>query len=205
MTASTDVGTPLLLMTPGPTRVPDRVLQAGARPMIHHRTPEFSRELSEMIDLMRPFFGTQQPVLPIHTTGRGALEGAICNLFSPGDAVIACCNGKFGEMWAHFAESYGLVVHRVATDWERNVDPAEVGALLAEDDSIRAVALTYGDTSTGVANDVAGVAAVARRRHSYHTGVCRHRRFDHRVVAGRGALVDLVHSATGRSQYPLLL
>ena len=37
---------PLLLMTPGPTRVPERVLRAGSRPMIHHRTPEFSRELA---------------------------------------------------------------------------------------------------------------------------------------------------------------
>jgi aspartate aminotransferase-like enzyme len=151
-------------MTPGPTRVPARVLAAGARPMIHHRTPEFSRELAAMNEMLAPFFGTASQVLPVHTTGRGAIEAAICNLFSPGDVAVACCNGKFGEMWASIAESYGVVVHRVATDWERDVDPAEVDAALAAHPGARAVALPYGDTSTGVANDVAAVAAVARAR-----------------------------------------
>jgi aspartate aminotransferase-like enzyme len=157
-------GLPLLLMTPGPTRVPERVLRAGGRPMIHHRTPEFSRELGEMVSLLQPFFGTKSLVMPIHTTGRGGLEAAICNLFSPGDAIAVCCNGKFGEMWAGFAESYGLRVVRTATDWNHDVDPAAIDALLAEDTSIRAVAMPYGDTSTGVANDVAGVARVCAAR-----------------------------------------
>src|SRR5712675_1005478 len=73
---------PLLLMTPGPTRVPERVLRAGSRPMIHHRTPEFSRELSVAIELLRPVFGTAGAPMPVHTTGRGALEAVVCNLFS---------------------------------------------------------------------------------------------------------------------------
>ena len=42
--------------------------------MMHHRTPQFSAELSEMLELIAPIFGTSQPVLPVHTTGRGALE-----------------------------------------------------------------------------------------------------------------------------------
>ena len=132
--------------------------------MIHHRTPEFSRELAVMLELMQPFYGTRGTVLPVHTTGRGAIEAAICNLFSPGDAVISCCNGKFGEMWAGLAESYGLVVHRASVDWDASVNPAAIDAMLAEHRDVRAVALTYGDTSTGVANDVQRVAAVARAR-----------------------------------------
>ena len=152
-------------MTPGPTRVPDRVLAAGARPMIHHRTAEFSAELAVMLELLRPVFGTRgQPVLPVHTTGRGAMEAALCNLFSPGDAIAVCCNGKFGEMWATFASSYGLIVHRVADDWEHDVNPSDLDQVLERHPSIRAIALAYGDTSTGVANDVAGVARIARER-----------------------------------------
>lgn len=154
----------MLLMTPGPTRVPERVLRAGGRPMIHHRTPEFSRELAEMIELMKPFFGTRRAALPIHTTGRGGLEAAICNLFSPGDAIAVCCNGKFGEMWASIAESYALRVTRICADWQHSVDPAEVTAALEADESIRAVALPFGDTSTGVANDVAAVARICAAR-----------------------------------------
>ena len=153
---------PLLLMTPGPTRVPARVLRAGARPMIHHRTPEFSSELAVMLELLPPLFGTHEPVLPVHATGRGALEATIANLFSAGDAIAVCCNGRFGGLWARIAESLGVVVHRVATDWEHDVDPDEVDAILTGHAEIRAVALPHSDTSTGVANDVAAVARVAR-------------------------------------------
>jgi aspartate aminotransferase-like enzyme len=151
-----------LLMTPGPTRVPERVLRAGSRPMIHHRTPEFSRELATAIELLGPVFGTRSQPLPVHTTGRGALEATICNLFSPGDELAVCCNGKFGEMWAGFAESYGLVVHRFSTSWEAEASASELDALLHEHRGVRAVAAAYGDTSTGVANDVAAIARVAR-------------------------------------------
>jgi len=157
-------GEPLLLMTPGPTRVPERVLRAGSQPMIHHRTPEFSRELSAALELLRPVFGTTQTPLPVHTTGRGALEATICNLFSAGDEIIVCCNGKFGEMWARLAESYGMLVRRVATRWDRGVGREELEAALAEHPSARAVALAFGDSSTGVANDVEALARVARSR-----------------------------------------
>ena len=155
---------PLLLMTPGPTRVPDRVLEAGARPMLHHRSAAFSMELASALELLPPLFGTREPVLPVHATGRGAMEAVLCNLCSPGDAIVVCANGRFGEMWATIAASHGLVVHRVATDWHRDVDPADVDRMLGEHPEIRAVAMAYSDTSTGVANDVAAVAAVASRR-----------------------------------------
>jgi aspartate aminotransferase-like enzyme len=153
---------PLLLMTPGPTRVPERVLRAGARPMIHHRTPEFSRELAEMIALLKPVFGTSQPVLPVHTTGRGAMEAAICNLFSPGDVIGVSCNGKFGEMWAGYAKSYGLEVHRLATDWSKDVDLGEIENFLRLNPNARGVTVGYGETSSGCRADVPGVCKVVR-------------------------------------------
>jgi aspartate aminotransferase-like enzyme len=156
------VGAPLLLMTPGPTRVPERVLRAGARPMIHHRTPEFSRELATAIELLGPVFGTRGKPLPVHTTGRGALEATICNLFSPGDELAVCCNGKFGEMWAGFAESYGLVVHRYSASWGVDANVTELDALLREHRAVRAVTAAYVDTSTGVVSDIAAIARVAR-------------------------------------------
>jgi aspartate aminotransferase-like enzyme len=153
---------PLLLMTPGPTRVPERVLRAGSRPMIHHRTPEFSRELGDAIELLGPVFGTRSAPLPVHTTGRGALEASICNLFSTGDEIACCCNGKFGEMWAEFAESYGLVVHRWSESWDHDADVNELAALLAAHPAIRGVTVAYGDTSTGVANDIPSLAKAVR-------------------------------------------
>ena len=155
----------LLLMTPGPTRVPERVLAAGGSPMIHHRTPAFSRALVSVIEGLRPLYGTSHAdVLPIHTTGRGALEAAITNLFSPGDELVACCNGKFGEMWAELAESYGLVVHRICSDWSRSVRPDDVGQALHDHPRARAVTIAHSDTSSGVQNDVASTLAVTRSR-----------------------------------------
>lgn len=151
----------MLLMTPGPTRVPQRVLDAGARPMIHHRSPEFARELATIVELLPPVFGTKRPPLPVHTTGRGALEATICNLFSAGDEIVSCCNGKFGEMWAGFAESYGVTVHRVAADWTRDIDFAELETAFAEHPRTRAVTVAYTDSSTGVANDIPAVARIA--------------------------------------------
>ena len=154
---------PLLLMTPGPTRVPERVLRVGARPMIHHRTPEFSSELAAVLGMLGPVFGTRSTPLPLHTTGRGGTEATICNFFSAGDEIIACCNGKFGEMWAGFATSYGLTVHRAATDWQREVDPGEIERLLSEHPRVRGITVTFGDTSTGVRNDIAAICRAARR------------------------------------------
>ena len=158
---------PLLLMTPGPTRVPAAVLAAGARPMIHHRTPEFSAILAGLLEGIRPLFGTGSSagaadILPVHATGRGAMEAAIVNFFHPGDEVVCCCNGKFGRMWAGFAEAHGLVVHRVATDLAVDVDADEVGAALRDHPAARAVTLTHCETTTGVLNDVEAVCAAAR-------------------------------------------
>src|SRR5947209_18381929 len=109
----------MLLMTPGPTRVPAKVLAAGAQEMMHHRSPEFSQVLVSVINGLKSIFGTTSDVLPVHATGRGALEAVICNFFSPGDEIIVCCNGKFGEMWAGIAESFDLRVHRISRDWQR--------------------------------------------------------------------------------------
>ena len=154
----------MLLLTPGPTRVPERVLRAGARPMIHHRTPEFSKELAVILELLPPLFGTTQPVLPINATGRGSMEASLCNLFSPGEAIGVSCNGRFGELWVKLAKAQGLVVHRIATGWDDNLAPGDVERLLSEHPEIRGFAMAYGDTSTAVANDVAGVARVTRAR-----------------------------------------
>jgi aspartate aminotransferase-like enzyme len=149
-------------MTPGPTRVPERVLLAGSH-VIHHRTPEFSAALSELVERARPLFGASTAdILPVHGTGRAAMEGAIVNFFLPGDTVVSCVNGSFGEMWAGFAERYGLNVVRVGTDWERSIEPDEVVAALKANSGVRAVTIVHSDTSSGVLNPVAEVARVAR-------------------------------------------
>lgn len=154
----------LQLFTPGPVSVPPRVLAAGARPMLHHRTPEFSALLADLLARAQRLFGTTQDVLPVHTTGRGAMEGTITNLCSPGDELLAVCNGKFGEMYAGMAERHGLRVRRICTDWLKPLDLDEVAAALAAHPGARAITLPQCETTTAVVNDVAAVAALARRQ-----------------------------------------
>jgi aspartate aminotransferase-like enzyme len=154
----------LLLMTPGPTRIPERVLRAGARPMIHHRDVEFSEILSTTLAGLQPLFGTSGDVLPIHSTGRGAMEASICNLLSPGDEVMAGANGRFGLMWAAIAESFGLIVHRVCTDWGVSADPQAVENALNAHPKCKALLIVHSETSTGVLNDIAAIVRAVRPR-----------------------------------------
>jgi aspartate aminotransferase-like enzyme len=150
-------------MTPGPTRIPERVLRAGNH-VIHHRTPEFSAALIELVDKARPLFGASTAdILPVHGTGRSAMEGAIVNFFRPGETVVACVNGSFGKMWSGIAERYGLNVVRVGTDWERSIEPDEVAAALKANSGARAVTIVQSDTSSGVLNPVAEIAQVAHQ------------------------------------------
>ena len=149
-------------MTPGPTRVPERVRRAGARPMIHHRDSEFSKLLLNTLEGLRPLFGTSGDVLPIHATGRGAMEASICNLLSPGNEVIVCANGRFGEMWARIAEAFDLVVHRVSSEWGR-ADLTAIEDALEINPKSKALLLVHSETSTGVLNDMASLARTARR------------------------------------------
>src|SRR5262249_14869638 len=153
----------LLLMTPGPMRVPARVLRAGARPMIHHRDSEFSKLLVATLEGLQGLFGTSGDVLPIHATGRGAMEASICNLLSPGDEVITCTNGRFGEMWARIAESFGLVVHRVSVEWGP-ADQRLIEDALETHREAKALLLVHSETSTGVLNEIGILARAARRR-----------------------------------------
>ena len=152
----------LQLFTPGPVHVPARVLAAGARPMLHHRSAEFSRILSSLIDKAQRLFGTQQDILPVHTSGRGAMEGTITNLFSPGDEVLCICNGKFGEMYAAMAERHGLTARRICTDWLKPLDVAEVNSALNAFPAAKAITLCQCETTTAVVNDLPAIAAEAR-------------------------------------------
>lgn len=153
----------LLLLTPGPVSSPHEVLAAGAKPMLHHRSPQFSSILEEVIEQSKLIFDTACDVLLVHATGRGAMEGALRNLLSPGERVISVCNGKFGGMFADIASIAGLEVMRVFEDWETSIDPDAIDSLLGADPSIRAVTLVHSDTSNGLENPIETMGRVVRR------------------------------------------
>ncbi len=89
----------LRLLTPGPTAIPDRVRLAMAMPMIHHRKPEFKSIMEETRVYLKKLFGTEQEVLPLASSGTGAMTAAVTNLFARGEKVLVAQAGKFGERW----------------------------------------------------------------------------------------------------------
>ena len=88
------------LMLPGPTPVPQEVLQALARPMINHRGPEFKSLLAEAAEGLKEVFCTRQEVLILTGAGTGAMEAAVSNFVSPGDRVLVVSIGSLAIAFA---------------------------------------------------------------------------------------------------------
>jgi aspartate aminotransferase-like enzyme len=150
------------LRIPGPTSLPPSVRQAGARQMINHRGPEFAAMLNRILSGMKPFFGTTSDVAMLTCAGSGGLEAAIVNTLSPSDRVLAVSIGSFGDRFAKIAGIYGADVTKIEVEWGQAADPAVVREALAAAPGYRAVLLTHNETSTGVMNPIAVLAAAVR-------------------------------------------
>ena len=114
------------LFTPGPAPVPPEVLLEMARPIIHHRTPEFSAALDSARERMKPLYGTASEVIVLASTGTGAMEAAVINLLQPGEHAIFVNGGKFGERWGKLLAAFGVVGHEVRVEWGRAARPEQV-------------------------------------------------------------------------------
>src|SRR6266851_2346035 len=99
------------LFTPGPAPVPPEVLLEMARPIIHHRTPEFSAVLDQARERMQPLLGTREEVILLAASGSGAMEAAVTNLLKPGEQAIFVDGGKFGERWGRILSGHGMAGH----------------------------------------------------------------------------------------------
>ncbi|MGJ3247903.1 MAG: pyridoxal-phosphate-dependent aminotransferase family protein [Elainellaceae cyanobacterium] len=157
----------LLLMIPGPTPVPERVLQAMAKHPIGHRSGEFTEIMAEVTQGLKWLHQTQNDVLVLAASGTGAMEAGMINVLSPGDRVLVGCNGKFGDRWAQICEAYGLNVERISAEWGKPLDTDRFRTLLDADTEkqIKAVVVTHSETSTGVINDLETI-----NRHVKHHG-----------------------------------
>jgi aspartate aminotransferase-like enzyme len=146
------------LMSPGPTPIPPEVSAAGALPIIHHRTPEFGEVFTRVNENLKKVFLTESDVFTYAASGTGAFEGAIQNLFSPGDKVLVVNNGNFGNRWVKMSRAFGLEVTELKYDWGVKADNDEVAEALSRDPGIKAAMGVLSETSTGTVNDVEGFA-----------------------------------------------
>ena len=146
------------LMSPGPTPIPPEVSAAGALPIIHHRTPEFGEVFTRVNENLKRIFLTQNDIFTYAASGTGAFEGAIQNLFSPGDRVLVVNNGNFGARWVKMSRAFGLEVTELEYDWGTKANNEEVAGSIASDPEIKAAMCVLSETSTGTVNDIEGFA-----------------------------------------------
>ena len=152
---------PQQLMTPGPTAVPPEVLRALARPVIHHRSPDFAEVFAVALERLRAVYRTENDVLVFTASGTGAFESAVVNLHSPGDRVLAVSQGEFGERWQKLATVFGCDVVPLTYAWGESPAPGDLRAALAESGA-GTVILVHSETSTGVVCDLEALLAVCR-------------------------------------------
>jgi len=154
----------LSLMIPGPTPVPEKVLQALGKHPIGHRSKDFQDLVGITTENLKWLHQTQNDVLTITGSGTAAMEAGIINTLSKGDKVICGENGKFGERWVKVAKEFGLEIIKIKAEWGTPLNPEDFKKILEEDKDkeIKAVILTHSETSTGVVNDLKTISSYVR-------------------------------------------
>ncbi|MEI6831591.1 MAG: alanine--glyoxylate aminotransferase family protein [Candidatus Omnitrophota bacterium] len=150
------------LLTPGPTPLPPEICEAMARPIIHHRTPQFQEILKEVSVGLKYVYQTTNDVFIISSSGTGAMEAAVINLLSSGETALVVQGGKFGERWTEIAKAYGINTEIINVEWGKAVNSDEIAKRLKANPGIKAVFTTLCETSTGVDNDIEKIAGVVK-------------------------------------------
>lgn len=152
-----------LMMGPGPVNAHPRVLRAMSAQLLGQFDPEFTAYMNETMALYRQVFQTQNRwTFLIDGTARAAIEAALVSVLEPGDRVVIASIGRFGGLLEEIAERCGAEIHTVAAEWGSVLDLAALEATVAAVKP-RLVAAVHGDTSTTMAQPLAGLGALCRR------------------------------------------
>src|ERR1043166_8297708 len=140
-----------ILLGPGPSPVDDRVLSAMAAPLLGHLDPLFLQCMDDVQSLLRYVFETENRVtIPISATGSAGMEAALVNVIEPGDEVVVCINGVFGERMRDIIERAGAKPVVVEATWGEAFDLNKIEAVSKSASNPRALAIVHAETSTGV-------------------------------------------------------
>jgi alanine-glyoxylate transaminase / serine-glyoxylate transaminase / serine-pyruvate transaminase len=151
-----------ILMGPGPSDVPPRVLRAMAAPTLGHLDPDFLELMTETQQLLRAVFQTENPLtIPISGTGSAGMEACFVNLVEPGDQVAVLVNGVFGTRMVDCAGRLGAEVIPIEAEWGRAVAPEAVAEAL-RDKQPKLLAVVHAETSTGVCQPLTDIIALAK-------------------------------------------
>jgi len=151
------------LLTPGPTPLLPAALHAMMGSDIHHRTEDFRKLYKQVLADLKEVMGTSNDVLVMVASGSGGLEAATQNLFSPGDEVLVCSAGKFGERWVEIMKAWGMKATVLTAPYGDVVKPEAVESALQQNKNIRGVFVQASETSTGAAHDVQAMGLAVKK------------------------------------------
>jgi alanine-glyoxylate transaminase / serine-glyoxylate transaminase / serine-pyruvate transaminase len=154
---------PRILLGPGPSSVHPRVLRAMSTPLLGYGDPEFITMLGETTDMLRQVFQTQNALtLPVSGTGMAGMEAVLSNLLEPGDQLLVCAAGFFGNRLEEVALRLGAKVAKVEKPWGEVYTPEEVEAALRAHPA-KVLAIVHAETSTGALQPLEGLGEIAHR------------------------------------------
>src|SRR6202047_5089992 len=151
------------LLTPGPTPLLPKALHAMMGSDIHHRTEDFRNLYRAVLADLKEVMGTSNDVLTLVSSGTGAMDASVANCFSPGDRVIVCTAGKFGERWVEIVKAYGLNAVILEAPYGKAVSPETVAQALAANPDTKGVFVQASETSTGAVHDVRAMGEAVKK------------------------------------------
>jgi len=151
-------------MGPGPSDVHPRVLQAMARPTIGHLDPFFIEMMDQTKEALKYAFKTENELtMPVSAPGSAGMETCFANLVEPGDKVIVCINGVFGNRMKENITRFSGVAVVVEDKWGEAVTVEKVDQALKENTDAKIVAFVHAETSTGAQSDAKTICALAHQ------------------------------------------
>jgi aspartate aminotransferase-like enzyme len=149
------------LRLPGPVAVPESVRHACAAPVLNHRGPEFRARMGALQERLKPLIGTDRNVLVFASSGTGMMEASLANIGAPGESLLVCVAGQFGQRYASIGRALGFIVDELEFEWAEAIDPERVAAKLKEK-TYRAVVVVHNESSTGTTEDLEAISSVVR-------------------------------------------
>ncbi|NND95873.1 MAG: alanine--glyoxylate aminotransferase family protein [Pirellulaceae bacterium] len=150
-----------ILMGPGPSTVPARILGAIGAPTLGHLDPQYIGYMDETCELLRQVFGTKNLLtFPVSGTGMAGMEAVIVNLIEPGDEAIVCINGVFGGRMKDNLERCGATVHAVEVPWGETFTQEQIAEAVAAHPKSKMLGIVHAETSTGAHQDLTGLGDI---------------------------------------------
>jgi len=149
-----------ILFSPGPTNVPERILLAGAKKTIHHRTKPFAEILYRITENLKKVFKTKGDVFILTSSGTGAMEAAVANFINKSDSVLVLNIGAFGRRWNNILKAYGVKnVTSINYEWGNAFKIEDVKKEISNK-NFHAIFCQLSETSTGTVNDIKSLGEI---------------------------------------------